>query len=254
MFGWTPQGNVIRDAGSARDGGIGIRTGESLTRLSNLETLEPRAAYALWAESYPPHAHNPLMLAEERAMLSLLPGDLAGLKVLDAGCGSGRYLRHALARGAGSAVGVDLSEEMLRASLTTGMAGLIQGDLSALPIVDGWADVTICGLALGHLEDLMKPLAELRRVTRRGGLIVCSDFHPAGASLGWTRDFKADGRRYAVRHTVHLMDMWQAACHSADLSIEAVLEPHLDPMDIPEGAHFDCRALEIPVAVVYALR
>ena len=28
-------------------------------------TLEPAAAYALWAANYPPHAHNPLMLAED---------------------------------------------------------------------------------------------------------------------------------------------------------------------------------------------
>ncbi len=62
--------------------------------------LEPSAAYALWAGSYPAHAHNPVMLAEERAMLGLLPGDLRGQSVVDAGCGSGRYTRHAVERGA----------------------------------------------------------------------------------------------------------------------------------------------------------
>src|SRR3954468_19380131 len=52
-------------------------------------TLAPAAAYALWAASYPPHAHNPLMLAEERAMLALLPADLRGRKVLDAAAAAG---------------------------------------------------------------------------------------------------------------------------------------------------------------------
>ena len=61
--------------------------------MTDTPTLAPAAAYALWAASYPPHAHNPLMLAEERAMLALLPGDLRGRALLDAGCGSGRYLR-----------------------------------------------------------------------------------------------------------------------------------------------------------------
>jgi malonyl-CoA O-methyltransferase len=70
-------------------------------------------AYALWADDYPPYAHNPLMQAEERAMSKLLPQDLRSLRVLDAGCGSGRYLIHARRRGARQIVGVDLSAEML---------------------------------------------------------------------------------------------------------------------------------------------
>src|SRR5947208_1030355 len=81
--------------------------------MTETPTLSPAAAYALWAASYPPHAHNPLMLAEERAMLALLPADLCGRAVLDAGCGSGRYLLHALRCGARRALGVDLSAEML---------------------------------------------------------------------------------------------------------------------------------------------
>ena len=40
--------------------------------------LDPIAAYALWADDYPPYAHNPLMQAEERAVLALLPDDLRG--------------------------------------------------------------------------------------------------------------------------------------------------------------------------------
>src|SRR5215216_5712504 len=81
--------------------------------MTDTPTLAPAAAYALWAASYPPHAHNPLMQAEERAMLALLPGDLRGRAVLDAGCGSGRYLAHVRARGARRVIRVDLSAEML---------------------------------------------------------------------------------------------------------------------------------------------
>ncbi len=81
--------------------------------MTDTPTLEPAAAYALWAADYPPTAHNPLMQAEERAMLSLLPGDLGGMRVLDAGCGSGRYLLHSRRRGARRLLGIDLSAEML---------------------------------------------------------------------------------------------------------------------------------------------
>jgi malonyl-CoA O-methyltransferase len=223
--------------------------------------LAPEDAYALWAPSYPAHAHNPLMLAEERAMLGLMPAGLPGQVVLDAGCGSGRYMLHALRRGASRVTGVDLSLEMLeRASAALGQRRhgidieLVQGSLAALPVPDAMADLTICGLVIGHLESLDQPLAELRRVTRPGGRLLCSDFHPTGHALGWLRDFKADGQRYAVRHTPHLYSHWHAACAALGLEIEHVLEPMLDPADIPEGARFDRVALEVPVALVFQLR
>src|SRR6476659_6896108 len=95
--------------------------------MSETPILAPAAAYALWAASYPPHAHNPLMLAEERAMLALLPADLRGRAVLDAGCGSGRYLLHALRRNARRVLGVDLSAEMLGRARGIGDAGLGMG-------------------------------------------------------------------------------------------------------------------------------
>lgn len=223
--------------------------------------LEPSAAYALWAGSYPAHAHNPVMLAEERAMLGLLPGDLRGQSVVDAGCGSGRYMRHAVERGAARVRGVDLSPEMLEraaAALADTVAltsiELGQGDLESLPLPSDEADITLCGLVIGHLRRLEPPLAELRRVTRPGGLILCSDVHPTGHALGWLRDFKHGGQRYAARHTPHLYSHWHAACARLGLLIEHVLEPMLDATDIPEGAHFDRAALDVPVALVFQLR
>jgi malonyl-CoA O-methyltransferase len=235
-------------------------------------TLAPAAAYALWAASYPPYAHNPLMLAEERAMLALLPADLRGRAVLDAGCGSGRYLLHALRHNARRGLGVDLSAEMLAQARGLGVGGwglgvgtatgpqspvpspwLIQASLDALPLRDRWADLTICGLTIGHVERLDAALAELRRVTRPGGTILCSDFHPIGHALGWRREFSADGQRYAVRHTPHLYSDWQRACTTLGLRVLRVLEPYLDPADIPAGARFDPAALNVPVALVFEL-
>lgn len=266
--------------------------------MDEIPTLDPVAAYALWAESYPPQAHNPLMQAEERAMLALLPADLRGRRILDAGCGSGRYLSHALGRGARAALGVDLSGEMLaraaralvppgrsnvrvlpprpQVSKSWGLGDLVvnrsaelrrrvlvdektcvwlaRGSLDALPVRDRWADLAICGLTIGHLADLDPPLAELRRATRPGGLLLCSDFHPVGSALGWRREFSAGGRRFAVRHTTHLYSHWQRACARLGLRIVRVLEPYLDPADIPPGAQFDRRALDVPVALVFELR
>ncbi|HZT43422.1 MAG TPA: class I SAM-dependent methyltransferase [Chthonomonadaceae bacterium] len=226
--------------------------------MSEPQLLDPQAAYALWAADYPPYAHNALMRAEERAMLSLLPADLRGKNVLDAGCGSGRYILHARRRGARHVLGVDLSPQMLARARTenadTQGVRLLRAGLEALPLPDGWAAVTLCGLTLGHLESLQAPLAELCRVTRPGGLILCSDFHPIGAALGWQRTFKVNGQKYAVRHTPYYYADWHRACRALNLRILEVLEPRLDPADIPPGAHFDPKALEVPVALALALQ
>jgi malonyl-CoA O-methyltransferase len=225
------------------------------------EILDPAAAYALWATGYPPHAHNPLMQAEERAMLELMPAALAASAVLDVGCGSGRYLLHALRRGATRLRGVDLSPQMLRranAELDAYRASadltLLQGDLRAIPAADAQADLTICGLVIGHLQELGPTLQELHRVTRPGGTVLCSDFHPIGHALGWTRTFKSGNLRYAVRHTRHLYSHWHSGCAALGFAIERVLEPMLDPADIPDGARFDPLALQVPVALVLQLR
>ncbi|HEX7813542.1 class I SAM-dependent methyltransferase [Dyella sp.] len=229
--------------------------------MSTTPVLEPAKAYALWAASYPAHAHNPVMQAEERAMLSLMPSALHDVTVLDAGCGSGRYMLHALRRGATQVAGVDLSHDMLArahdeldAWQDQAMLSLVQGEVSALPLPDAWADLTLCGLVLGHEARLRESLAELHRVTRPGGIVLCSDFHPIGHALGWLRDFKVDGRRYAAYHVSHLYSHWHAACAELGLVIERVLEPMLDPADIPAGAHFDPVALHVPVALVLRLR
>ncbi len=227
--------------------------------MSRPELLEPRKAYALWADSYPPHAHNPVMQAEQRAMLALMPGDLRGYHVLDAGCGSGRYMLHAMQRHAAKVTGVDLSPEMLERAAGE-LSGcdlgveLKLGGIAALPLPDVCVDLAVCGLVVGHLQKLRTALSELRRVTRSGGLILCSDVHPAGHALGWLRDFKSHGGHYAVRHTPHPLEEWRSVCAELDLEMERVLEPMLDPADIPAGAHFDARALKIPVALVLRLR
>jgi malonyl-CoA O-methyltransferase len=229
--------------------------------MTGATVLEPEAAYALWAAHYPARAHNPVMQAEERAMLAMLPADLRGQSVLDAGCGSGRYLLHAWRRGAARLTGVDLSAPMLARAETElapvrAQAELILsvGTLTSLPVPDGRADVAVCGLAVGHVTDLAGALAELGRATRPGGTVLCSDFHPIGHALGWLRDFRIDGRRYAARHTPHLYSHWHRACAAAGLAIEDVREPMLDPADIPPGARFDPAALAVPVALVFRLQ
>jgi malonyl-CoA O-methyltransferase len=179
--------------------------------------LAPQEAYALWARDYPAYPHNALMEAEHQTLLSLLP-DVQGMRSLDAGCGSGRYLRELKARGA-VAFGVDLSAAMLGEAQRT-ECPLVRADLLALPFVDASIDLIVCGLALGDVDGLAQAIAELARVLRPGGRLLYSVVHPSGQSRGWQRTFDADGRQWAVDGCWHSEAEHRHACAVAELAIE----------------------------------
>jgi len=216
--------------------------------MKNTHELDPVVGYSLWAATYPAHAHNPFMLAEERAMLALLPPSLIGTRVLDVGCGSGRYLLHARGRGA-TVFGVDQSAQMLEQARARQLP-VTQGSVTSLPVTDGWADAVVCALTLGHVADLGSALKELARVLRDSGTLLCSDFHPVADALGWQRTFSANEQHYAVRYTTHRYSDWHAASKAAGLRIDEVIEPLLEPDDIIAGQRFDPRALSVPVAII----
>lgn len=192
--------------------------------------LPPQEAYALWAAGYPPRPHNRLMEAEQAAVVELLP-DLAGRQALDAGCGTGRYLRVLSGRGA-MVTGVDLSAPML--ARARGSADrLVRASVCALPIRSRSMDVVVSGLALGDVADLDDAIREMARVLRPGGRLIYSVVHPQGEAEGWSRTFEANGRQCAVAGFWHSADEHRAACAAAGLAIDAWREPHLDQPNRP---------------------
>jgi len=194
-------------------------------RVAAVEKVAPQEAYALWAPTYPPHPHNRLMEIEQRAVLELLP-DVRGLTALDAGCGSGRYLRELSARGA-TAIGVDVSSAMIdRAREIT--PRIARADLRALPFDAMTIDLVICALALGDVDDLELALSEIARVLRPAGRVIYSVVHPDGEAAGWSRTFESNGRQWAVDGYWHSLARHRSACAAAGLSIDAWREPELE--------------------------
>ncbi|HEX5817680.1 MAG TPA: class I SAM-dependent methyltransferase [Gemmatimonadales bacterium] len=123
---------------------------------------------------------NPFNADYERpAMLGLLP-PLAGLDVLDAGCGAGWYAERLLEAGA-RVTGVDASAVMVafaRRRLGERAAIHVQDLAAPLPFADGSFDLVLSPLVLHYLPDLVPTLAEFRRVLRPAGTLVFSTHHP----------------------------------------------------------------------------
>jgi SAM-dependent methyltransferase len=104
--------------------------------------------------------------------------DVRGCKrILDAGCGNGRYTKFLLRRADPDALvtGFDLSQRMLkraRRRLKSPRATQIAADLTRLPYADGCFDAIVCGWVLEHLPDPRPGLLELARVLKPGGKLL----------------------------------------------------------------------------------
>ena len=219
--------------------------------------LPPRAAYELWAETYPASAHNPLMRTEQEVVASVLAHVRAG-RALDVGTGSGRYLPLLAKTGASQVLGIDWSRAMLtrcRAGLTADRGApsqLVCGDACRLPFQNGAFDVVNASLMVGDVHDLAGWAREVSRTLTPGGHLVYSDFHPSWAQYGWQRTFRSEsGRRHAVPLVPHSIDSHVAALRSAGLRTMAVREPRMKGDDDPAVNLFRRRWGNPPVVVVF---
>lgn len=132
----------------------------------NVSWISPKA-YDAWYET--PRGRW-MGQAEVAALLRL--GRLApGMRVLDAGCGSGYFTRRFAAAGC-RVVGVDVRADMLAYARTRDPSSYyLQADLRALPFRDKSFDVATAVTALCFVPDEKRALAELLRVARRTVLL-----------------------------------------------------------------------------------
>lgn len=143
--------------------------------------LPTREGYDLWSGIYDSES-NPLILLEERHFAAVM-GDVAGLRIADIGCGTGRHAV-ALARAGAQVTAVDFSRGMLdkaRAKPGAERVTFIEHDITRhpLPLADRAFDRVICCLVVDHIGDVSALFAELGRLCRRDGFIVATIMHPA---------------------------------------------------------------------------
>ena len=182
-----------------------------------------------WAQVYDEQP-NPLLMLEQRFLSQMLP-DINGLHVLDAGCGTGRWLQFLAPRGAASLIGVDSSTKMLhRAAEKLGTTcSLLQGACTALPISDNRIDLVVSSFVISYLENLKDFAKELHRITRPGAHVFLTDMHPDTAiSCNWTRSFTHDGSTEKLRVYGHSLQTIVNTFKAYGFELLANIQPAFD--------------------------
>jgi SAM-dependent methyltransferase len=133
----------------------------------------PAAAYDSFMGRYSQHLS---------AQLADLAGVAAGQRVLDVGCGPGA-LTVELARrlGADSVVAVDPSQPFVAAARARNPdVDVREASAEHLPFADDTFDAALAQLVVHFMSDPVAGLAEMRRVTRPGGVIAACVWDHAG--------------------------------------------------------------------------
>jgi len=147
----------------------------------------------------------------------------AGMRVLDAGCGSGRHICESFRTPGVDVAGIDLSRDdlhkakgflSLMSKEQNGHWLVAQADVTKIPFAAGSFDVVICSEVLEHIEDNRTAVAELVRVLKPGGNLVVTvpRFGPERICWAISRAYHCEpGGHIRIYHKQELLDLLEAA-------------------------------------------
>lgn len=145
--------------------------------------------------AHPDDEYDAVTLRQQQILFPLLKQELRGheRKLLDFGCGPGRFTGGLAELIDGRAVGVDIVPELLRiAPASARVEYLVMEAGGALPFEDASFDIVWSCLVLGGIPEgqLQRALAEIDRVLRPGGLFFFAEgtAQQAGSAHWFFRD------------------------------------------------------------------
>ncbi|MBV8053736.1 MAG: ubiquinone/menaquinone biosynthesis methyltransferase [Deltaproteobacteria bacterium] len=121
---------------------------------------------------------------------TVLMAEPHGAVALDIATGTGELAFEMMRQGARVVIGADFCVEMLHAATDKaartkigGHVGFIAADAMRLPFADNTFDCIVNGFMLRNVDNLRETFAELCRVLKKGGRLVCLDLTPPQGPL-----------------------------------------------------------------------
>lgn len=186
-----------------------------------------KEGYDRWAPSY--DDRDPSTWLDEPFLLTHLQ-PFSGCRILDVGCGTGRYIRQ-LTPSAYRIIAIDLSRNMLaRTRQQTGGRTdvcLVQASGSLLPFQPGSFDRLMSGLVIDHMASVQGLISEMSAVLTIQGRAVLTAIHPEMQRLTG-RDIDIRSRDTEAIHIpghIHEVDQLLAAARDAAMTVVAMDEP-----------------------------
>jgi malonyl-CoA O-methyltransferase len=181
--------------------------------------LSVAEAYDRWAASYDGY-DNPMVFGATRIVAELASAS-AARRIFEFGCGTGRNLQAFAEAGGAEFAGCDLSAAMLAAAekRCPGALLFLQDMATPIPLPDGWADRVLFSLTLEHVEDVVAPLREARRLLRPGGRIDIVEIHPHLALDGVGAHFEEGGQVVTMPTVPHTFASYLNAFSEAGLHV-----------------------------------
>jgi SAM-dependent methyltransferase len=193
--------------------------------------------YARWAATYD-HTPNPLLALEQRCLLPLLP-NIAGKRVLDLACGTGRWLEKLLAAKPALGIGVDSSAAML--SVARGKAAirrhLARADCLHLPFTSNVFDLAVCSFAVEHIGDLSRLAREWSRVLRQSADLFITGLHPVAYSTGWRVGFRDSQGAMQIDAVPHSPEEMVSEFRGAGFEVSQAMECSVGEPELALFAH-----------------
>jgi SAM-dependent methyltransferase len=132
-----------------------------------------------------------------------LAGDVADKRVVDVGCGEGRFSRILTKRGA-ACTGIDPTETLLRAARDRGGIAPFRGVAEALPFAPATFDLAVTYITLVDIEHYREAISEMARVLRPGGRLLAANIGFVSASQeengGWVRNEQGERLFVPIDH------------------------------------------------------
>lgn len=127
-------------------------------------------------------------------------GDVDGRKILDAGCGEGRFCRMLAERGA-RVTGIDITAALIEEARRRHPDGeYTVGHVETLPYDDATFDLLVSYVVLLDVKDFRAAIREMARVLKPGGRAAVSNLQSFATTIErpWVRDAEGNKIHFAM--------------------------------------------------------